>query len=121
MDDPSKFCKAMDAWAKACMTDLPTDDEYKKKWREKFRDAWGFIRLSIGKSCLLDRLIYGGETIRTEMCPVHQGHWSGCTDQKPPPGCNCYHGICVTGWQKNRGDVESENSGLAIMVEVPKE
>lgn len=116
MDDPSKFCKAMDTWAQACMTGLPSDDDYKKEWRKKFRESWQFIRLAIGKSCLLDRLIYGGETLRTDMCPVHEGRWSGCSTDAQPEGCNCRHDICVTGWQRNSGDPESQNSGLAIVI-----
>ncbi len=30
------------------------------------------------KSNLLYRLIYLGERLRTEKCPVHDGHWVGC-------------------------------------------
>jgi len=115
MDDPKQFCNAMDTWAKACMTDLPTDDPYKKEWRQKFRESWQFIRLAISKSCLLDRLIYGGETLRTEMCPVHQGTWCGCSPNPQPAGCNCRHGICITGWQKNPSDPDSENGSILIV------
>lgn len=115
MDDPKQFCNAMDTWAKACMTDLPTDADYKKEWRKKFRESWQFIRLAISKSCLLDRLIYGGETLRTEICPVHHGIWSGCSADALPKECNCRHGICVTGWQRNPGDPGSENSAIMLV------
>lgn len=104
----------MDTWASACMTALPTDDEYKTEWRKKFGESWQFIRLAISKSCLLDRLIYGGETLRTEQCPEHKGRWSGCKFSGEIT-CGCGHGICVTGWLKNKNDQESHNSGLAIV------
>lgn len=115
MNDPSEFCKAMDAWAQACMTVLPTDDEIRIGWRKQFQEHWLFIRRSISKSCLLDRLLYGGEKIRTKICPVHKGHWSGCipSDQIT---CGCDHGICITGWLKNADDPESHNSALGIAV-----
>lgn len=116
MEDPSKFCKIMDTWAQACMTGLDTDDEYKKEWRKKFQESWQFIRLAIGKSCLLDRMMYGGETLRKDPCPVHKGRWSGCSADPQPEGCNCRHDICITGWQQNPEDPKSGNSGLAIMV-----
>lgn len=44
------------------------------------------------KSNLLARLIYGGEKIRTRMCPKHKGVWSGM------PSSNCEHGCQHTGW-----------------------
>lgn len=67
------------------------------------------LRLAIRKSCLLDRLIYIGEPLRTVPCPRHHGRWSGlswpgetCTHG---PGCRCPHGCacvapcgCATGW-----------------------
>ena len=73
-----KFCDAMDTWAQVCQEDLPNDNEYHLRFRKEFRAHWAFIRLAIAKSCLLDRLIYGGETLRKKMCPTHKGHWSGC-------------------------------------------
>ena len=77
--------------------------------------------LLIGKSCLLDRLIYCGEEPSQTPCPVHQGAWSGIhlgwpgqrwSDGRPVPvaprlaewvaaGCRCYQHKCgcTTGWQ----------------------
>lgn len=51
------------------------------------------------KSNLLGRLLYDGEPLRTEPCPVHKGRWSGC----PFPGdaehdCECMHYGNLTGW-----------------------
>lgn len=96
------------------MTVLPSDDEHKIAWRKEFQEHWMFISRSISKSCLLDRLLYGGEKLRTEMCPVHKGHWYGCSPSNEIT-CGCDHGICITGWLKNKGDPESHNSGLAVV------
>ena len=119
MSDPTPVCLAMDLWAKACMTDLPTDADYTQEWRQEFREHWNFIRLAISKSCLLDRLIYGGETLRTRMCPLHKGKWGGCTLEECPHGCS--HGICITGWIRNPDDPQSGNTGIAIVTAQEKE
>ena len=111
--EPDNFCKAFETWATACTTPLEDDDEYKTKWRNEFRDHWKFIRLAIHKSCLLDRLIYGNETLRTELCPVHKGRWSGCSFEECEHGC--MHGPCVTGWIRNPDDPESTSSGVALV------
>ena len=55
------------------------------------------VRLDIVKSNLLYRLLYLGEKLRTEMCPIHKGHWSGCPGQKDAcPHCTVAGN--VTGW-----------------------
>jgi len=60
---------------------------------------WDVSR-DVTKSCLLDRLIYGKEKLRTVPCPVHQGKWSGCSFDHPP--CEyCYYGSNVTGWVRH--------------------
>jgi hypothetical protein len=57
------------------------------------------VRLDVTKSNLLYRLLYLGETFRTEPCPVHKGEWSGCVG--PEQACpHCMSGINVTGWVK---------------------
>jgi len=56
----------------------------------------GSLGLDIAKSCLLSRLIYAGEPLRTQPCPIHEGSWSGCPDEPCPAGCN--FGLNVTGW-----------------------
>ena len=68
-----RFCYAMDRWAQVCQRELSTDDEHRRRWRREFSEHWQFIRLAIAKSCLLDRLIYGGERLCKEMCPTHPG------------------------------------------------
>jgi hypothetical protein len=104
-----RFCDAMDRWAHVCQKDLPTDGERQRRWRKEFGDHWQFIRLAIAKSCLLDRLIYGGEQLRMEMCPTHKGQWSGCNISGEKP-CECQHDTCITGWLPNPGDPKSQAS-----------
>jgi len=103
-----KFCGAMDTWAQVCQRELPTDSEYRRRWREEFGEHWEFIRLAIAKSCLLDRLIYGGERLRENICPIHEGHWSGCNLEDK--ACDCAHDSCITGWLQNPGDPKSQAS-----------
>ena len=65
-------------------------------------DARG-LGLSIHKSCLLHRLVYLGEPLRTERCPVHGGEWSGLSPVPCPHGCDATCG-CRTGWLSVKGD-----------------
>jgi hypothetical protein len=91
-----EFCEAFYTWAEACQTELPSDDEERKRWRKEFAAHWSFVALAVRKSCLLDRLIYSREPLRTEMCPVHKGKWSGCVFERLE--CGCQFGSNVTGW-----------------------
>jgi hypothetical protein len=91
-----EFCQAFYAWAEARQTELPADDGDQKQWRKEFAHHWSFIALAIHKSCLLDRLIYAREPLRTEMCPVHKCKWSGCVFENLE--CGCQFGSNVTGW-----------------------
>lgn len=61
-----------------------------KSWNETLSS----VELSIRKSALLARLIYGGEKLRTQKCPQHKGHWSGLEH----PDNQCPHGCGLTGW-----------------------
>jgi hypothetical protein len=110
-----KFCEAMDLWAQVCQQELPSDEEHHLRFRKEFRDHWRFIRIAIAKSCLLDRLIYGGETLRENMCPIHKGHWSGC-DITGENVCECAHDTCITGWLQNPGDPKSEASFTVMLL-----
>ena len=111
----SYFCGAIGAWAGLCMNPTGSEDEYKKKWSDDFRKHWQFIYTAIMKSCLLDRLIYGGETVRARMCPAHNGHWSGCW-LNPSQKCECAHGSCLTGWLPNEDDPVSQSTVTVRMV-----
>ena len=68
------------------------------EWGESQADDRLVSRLAtdISKSCLLLRLIYAGETLRTRPCPTHRGRWSGCTPTPCATGCS--FGDNVTGW-----------------------
>jgi hypothetical protein len=66
----------------------------------------GWVFTQIAKSCLLWRLIYDGQELRTVPCPVHEGHWSGCAwPEKPEDVCACMDGSNVTGWLPNEPKV----------------
>jgi hypothetical protein len=52
------------------------------------------VFLMISKSCLLDRMLYGGEPLRVTMCPDHKGTWQGIDWH----GDACKHGCGLTGW-----------------------
>lgn len=95
---PEEFCKAFYTWAEACQTELPGDDEDRRQWRKEFAVHWNFIALAVQKSCLLERLIYAREPLRTEICPRHKGKWSGWVLEKLE--CGCQFGSNVTGWLK---------------------
>lgn len=99
----SDVCNILRTWAKAYSAGQPEEHEYKAKAREQFREAWSYVDLQIRKSCLLDRLFFQKEGLRTEPCPIHKGRWSGCAWSKPecateenPMGC--MNGSNVTGW-----------------------
>lgn len=93
----SRYCAAFDAWATAieraatkpaCGGCDTCGSINPFPWAEHI----GAIRIAIGKSSMLARLIYGGETLRTVPCPEHKGHWSGITWEQPACGCD------LTGW-----------------------
>jgi|tagenome__1003787_1003787.scaffolds.fasta_scaffold17430749_1 hypothetical protein len=107
-----EFCRAMDTWAKVYQQELPADTEHKRDGRKEFGEHWHFIRMAIAKSCLLDRLIYGGETLRKNICPVHKGRWSGCNVNGEQ--CGCLHDTCITGWLQNPDDPKSQASFRVI-------
>jgi hypothetical protein len=52
------------------------------------------VFLQIRKSNLLARLFYGGEKLRSEMCPTHKGEWGGLETSEN----QCPHGCQLTGW-----------------------
>jgi hypothetical protein len=52
------------------------------------------LLIDIAKSCLLYRLIYADEPLRSRRCPVHKGVWSGWSFEP----CACSFGPNLTGW-----------------------
>lgn len=94
-----RYCAALRVWEnavndRAVRTRDPDD--------AKFAEMVSRVFLQISKSNLLSRLIYDGESLRTEPCPVHQGRWSGCVWDDQPCPCQATQagqfGINVTGW-----------------------
>lgn len=92
----SDVCNTLRLWARTYSTPLPDDDPHKKQDREKLREAAEYVDLQVSKSCLLDRLFFQDESVRTVPCPEHKGRWSGCSWGSP--GCACRNGANVTGW-----------------------
>jgi len=108
---PAEYCARLD-------TGL---DFIKKRYPEDVAAIDRVRYLLIGKSCLLDRLMYCGEAPSQTPCPVHQGAWSGIHLGWPgqqwsdgrtvevsqhlaewvEAGCRCYRHRCgcTTGWQ----------------------
>jgi hypothetical protein len=82
MPDLKVFCSAYDVWLSALVA----------AGKHSMADDLRTARLYIVKSNLLDRLVYGGEPLRTRMCPKHKGKWSGL----PSPGNDCE--CDLTGW-----------------------
>jgi hypothetical protein len=98
----SDVCTILRLWAKIYATPLSTDDEYMIAERKKLQEAAQYVDLQISKSCLLDRLFFQEEGVRTEPCPEHKGRWSGCVWKELP--CGCLNGSNVTGWLPNPED-----------------
>jgi hypothetical protein len=104
----SRYCKAFETWARALderkeRVEALSDDDPRKQPETndaltKIADLSFLIALSIRKSNLLYRLIYEDQPLRTEMCPEHQGRWSGCVWDEY---CECMDGYDVTGWLPN--------------------
>jgi hypothetical protein len=112
-----QYCAALNLWASAlrmkveraeAVVAIKPESEYAKN---DLKEAMDFAKevsrvfMMIDKSNLLSRLIYQGESLRTEMCPVHKGVWSGCTwSENVGDACACQHaqngaiGMNVTGW-----------------------
>jgi hypothetical protein len=91
----------------------------------EWAEATGQDSKTIVKSCLLDRLIHGGEHPSKTPCPVHKGRWQGIEFGHPgdvwrsstgdvpaevspqlqkewDEGCRCFKHqacSCTTGWQ----------------------
>lgn len=93
----SKYCEALDHWIEIQKTRTTV---------EKAKVITN-LRFQINKSYLLARLIYGGETFRTELCPIHNGTWDG---QAMLLG-NCPHRCDGSGYlraQEDEKPVDSE-------------
>lgn len=91
----SRYCKALEQWQ-----DAVAENKY---GGVELSQAIGTTFMAIMKSNMLARLIYQGEQPRTKKCPVHDGHWSGCSFNDEHC-CDCQmmengeYGSNVTGW-----------------------
>ena len=99
----SAFCDGMGTWMDGIIKNN-TDPALNKRGMHhgyKYYEALNQMRIDIMKSNLLGRLFYAKERLRTCMCPVHKGHYSGeaMFFQKCPQLCD------GTGWlRENFGD-----------------
>lgn len=94
------FCGALTTWAQAIKANQKRPEN--PGWGHvgsMFADELDNIILAISKSSLLYRLIYNKETLRTKLCPTHDGHWDG---QAMLSGCE--RGCDGTGWLKESAD-----------------
>lgn len=88
------FCASLTQWSEAI------EDNVRRNGKDAHGAAYAgllpFIRRDISKSGLLARLIYGGEKLRTVMCPVHRGEMDTAMWIGASPACK--HGCQGTGW-----------------------
>jgi hypothetical protein len=99
----SEVCGAIHEWLKACAENHPEEDALNhQEWRtgRVYRDHGMFVFMHAGKSNMLGRLLYGRETLRTEKCPEHDGHWSGIEFSDNV----CQYGCQLTGWLPAKED-----------------
>lgn len=82
----SVVCDAIVDWARCIQQG---DTEHGKEYTQHL----DHIIMDIRKSGLMNRLVYWGEKVRTEKCPVHQGKMDTCLwalGVSPiPDGCLC--------------------------------
>ena len=80
----SRYCHKLEQWVGIMRAKHP-------------QDRYDLISLliTVRKSNLLARMIYGNEEPRTVQCPEHKGEWQGIF---PEP---CPHGCQHTGWLPN--------------------
>lgn len=103
-----------------------TERDYKLEELKNFEATYESINyafMRIKKSCLLDRLLYGGEKLRSKMCPVHKGTWSGIecgpSNDGTFQGNVCPHGCQLTGWIPEPEDQPSRlhNAPVAVTID----
>ena len=85
-----RYCEALATWGR-CIEQLWASDGDEAHGAAYARHAM-HISIDITKSNLLYRLLYLGEPLRQQKCPIHSGHWSGYPNEPCPHGCG------HTGW-----------------------
>ena len=109
------FCRAMEVWFE-CIEKNNTDPALRRHEGEQGYKYFQFLnrmRIDIRKSNLLGRLLYAKEPLRTRMCPVHKGHYSG----EAMFFTKCPHSCDGTGWLRER---ETDKGYTGIMVREAK-
>lgn len=93
----SEYCQGFYDWQQAIKAKLErlkaNPDEYTvmdADYWQSISEALTTIGQAVAKSSMLWRRIYGGEPLRTRMCPAHKGRWVGIGN----PACGCQD----TGW-----------------------
>lgn len=99
-----RYCTAFERWLGAieALNKRPLRAGEKAEYKlghSWFKEISGIL-LAIRKSSLLGRLLYEGEMLRTEECPVHKGKWSGMEHPENP----CPHGCGFVGWLPQPND-----------------
>jgi hypothetical protein len=94
------FCRAMKVWMD-CIVKNNTDPvllEAGADHGKRYFSLLKMVYIDIRKSNLLSRLLYAKEPLRSRMCPIHKGHWSGDAMffNKCPELCD------GTGWLRER-------------------
>lgn len=90
-----EYCAAFRTWFKVIQKkdeEALDAGETNLHHRKAYVESLGRLYVDITKSNLLARLIYAGEELRTEKCPIHKGSYAG--------GGSCVYGCDNTGWLK---------------------
>ena len=106
------FCKTIGTWMD-CIVKNNTDPALKQGGAGHGKQYYEFLnqmRIDIRKSNLLGRLFYAKEPLRTRICPLHKGHYSGQAMffEKCPHLCD------GTGWLRERSE-DGGYTGIEIM------
>ncbi len=90
-----QYCDALNEWAhQISALNQAAGDDSSRHGSEYYLHLRN-IMIDIRKSNLLWRLIYVGEKVRTEPCPIHNKKWSGINLD------GCFYGCGETGWLPN--------------------
>lgn len=97
-----EVCGGIFRWLDAIKAEHYTDsDDQALSTIARSYAAAGFVTITAAKSNLLYRLLYLRQPLRTEKCPVHDGHWAGYPSiigGESSTACACQVGLDITGW-----------------------
>lgn len=102
-----RFCNAISVWFR-CIERNNTDPELSKGCCQgnEYYGVLRWVEIDIQKSNLLRRMLYLREPLRTEMCPIHKGHWNATAMFE-----GCPHDCDGTGWLRPRPGSGGDTSG----------